>query len=244
MTKPLRLYTYGMLLTAGLILIISCSEKRVRGDEQGLSENQKKTIEYFKEIALGFEFGGGAEEIKKWDHEMIVFVGGEENETLRNELNTIISDLNGLITADSVWVSITTDSTESNFYLYFGRGEDYAEIIEEAGEYIDENYGLFFVDWNTHSITDGTMYVDTERPAAKNQRHLLREEFTQSFGLAKDSPRYSDSIFNSDYSVDVTEYSAMDKAIIELLYRPEIQFGMEEAQVDSVLQEIIAEVVD
>jgi hypothetical protein len=49
------------------------------------------------------------------------------------------------------------------------------------------------------------------------QRSILREELTQSLGLYNDSWKYPNSIFYQGGN-DVTEYSDLDKEIIQMLY--------------------------
>ena len=234
-----------LFLIAWLLFLSSCSDNSTGPEEPGLTEDQQNVIEYFKEVALGFEFGNAPEITRKWNQDVVMYVGGEQNEMLQVELNEVITELNELISGENIEIRITADSSESNYYVFFGPGENYAEIESRAQSHVISNFGLFFVSLSgTNHITSGTMYVDTERPAPRNQRHLLREELTQSLGMAKDSNRYSDSIFNADYSVDVTEYSEYDKALIRLLYHPKISTGLDSTEVDPILREIVGEVIE
>ena len=82
------------------------------------------------------------------------------------------------------------------------------------------------------------MYVDTQRPDILGQKHLLREELTQSLGLARDSYLYDDSIFQQSWTT-VTQYSQMDKDIIRLLYHPEMEVGLDKTQVEDLLVQIL-----
>lgn len=233
-----------ILIIFAALLLGQCSPESSQKENLKLIENQAEVTEYFKEVALGFEFGG-PEIIRKWDRDILILVGGEENETLRNELNDIVEELNGLISDENVELIITTDSLDHNVYVFFGPGEDYEEINPDAEGYTEDNFGFFYVSTNiSDHIIRGSMYVDTERADPKRQLHLLREELTQSLGLAKDSDRYSDSIFNSDYAVAVTEYSDIDKALIRLLYHPKMSTSLDSAEVDSVLKEIVGEILE
>ena len=81
------------------------------------------------------------------------------------------------------------------------------------------------------------MYVDTERANAIEQRHLLREEFTQSLGLAKDSERYPSSIFQSDWT-RTTSYTELDRELIRLLYHPDMVSGLDATAVEALIREI------
>jgi hypothetical protein len=85
------------------------------------------------------------------------------------------------------------------------------------------------------------MFVDTFRASLNEQKHLLREELTQSLGLARDSYLYSDSIFQQAFSTKVTKYAQIDKDLIRLLYHPEMSVGLNANQVDSILRKILQE---
>lgn len=245
LVKLHRISSASLLLIVTLFLLTSCSDSGTGPGEPGLTEDQENVIGYFKEVALGFEFGSALEVTRKWNQDIVIYVGGEENQVLRDELSKVVSELNNMIAQDNIRIRIRADSTdETNYYVFLGPGTEYAKIEPSAREYVDSNYGLFFVDMSTaHHIIRGSMYVDTNRPAPKNQLHLLREELTQSLGMAKDSDRYPDSIFNSNYSVDVTEYSEYDESVIKLLYHPSMNAGLNASETDSVLFQIIDDVI-
>ena len=82
------------------------------------------------------------------------------------------------------------------------------------------------------------MYVDIYRPDVMGQKHLLREELTQSLGMAKDSFLYQASIFQQAWTT-TEEYAEIDRDVIRLLYHPEMQVGLSESKVDSALRDIL-----
>jgi len=82
------------------------------------------------------------------------------------------------------------------------------------------------------------MYVDIDRANLTEQKHLLREELTQSLGLANDSQIYMGSIFQSIWTT-TTKYALIDKDLIRLLYHSDMSVGLNENQVDGVLREIL-----
>lgn len=239
-----RLTGFYLFLIPVFLFLNSCSDSGSDNSNSGLSENQEEVISYFKEIVLGFEFGNAPKVIRKWNQDVKIFVGGDEYPLLMNELNEVIEELNTLIARDNIELSTVADSSEANYYAYFGPGKRYEKLYPGAKDHTDSNFGLFFVNWESNYFVNGTMYVDTNRPEPRNQRHLLREELTQSLGMAQDSQRYPDSIFQSSYSTAVTEYSEYDKAVIQLLYHPAMKTGLDESEVDPVLREIIAEVIE
>jgi len=228
-----------LLIIIVTVFIAACSEDDEKVEE-GLSAYDLDVIVYFKEIALGFEFGGASEITRKWGGNMQVFVGGNSGSELLTELDDIITEINSLAT-DGFAVERVSDSAQSNFYVFFGEGEDYAAIYPSQADLVENNFGLFHVNWNaSNEINTGYMYVDTERANIAEQKHLLREELTQSLGLAKDSPMYQESIFQSAWTT-TQEYAQVDEDVIRLLYHPDVSTGLNATQVEEALRKILLE---
>ena len=223
-----------------VILISSCSKDD--DDilpESILSEYEIDIIDYFKEIALGFEFGNTSNITRKWNSEMKVFIGGEPSSELLAEFEKIRTEINELAT-DGFKVTVVNDSLQSNYYIFLGLGTKYAEMFPDKSNLINSNWGLFYVMWNgQNQFYSGHMYVDIMRANSIEQKHLLREEFTQSLGFARDSQLYMESIFQSDWTTTI-EYAPIDKELIRLLYHPEMSIGLNELQVDNALREILS----
>jgi hypothetical protein len=219
-----------------VILISACSEGEP--ERNGLTAYDESVIEYFNEIALGFEFGSASEVTRKWKKEMKIFVGGTKTQIMTDELQRVIQEINALAT-DGFSASVVTDSLESNFYIFLGSGGDYAKKFPSVLNLVLSNWGLFNVYFDASNIIyGGIMYVDIDRASNVEEKHLLREELTQSLGLAKDSNRYPDSIFQANWT-STTEYSNVDKALVRLLYHPSMQIGLDRVQSAELLKEII-----
>lgn len=233
-----------ILFLVSLFLFTSCSDKSNSSTDE-LTDEQQTAIFYFKEIALGLEFGDAPRVTRKWTNDMKIFVGGNPSQELNQEFESILNDLNQLFQQSNFSISTVSDSSSSNAYLFFGSHTEFAERVPAAENNVEQNYGLFYIWWNgNNELYRMATYVDMYRTESETVRkHLLREELTQSLGLARDSDRFSDSIYNSSYDVKVTQYSKVDKQIIQLLYHPEIETGLNESEVDNKLKEIINDVV-
>lgn len=232
-----------LLLLASLLLVQACSdsETSVGPIDDELSDEQVLAITYFKEVALGFEFGNASEVTRKWDENIKIYLGGERNQDLLQELDIVINDLNGLIDEGDVQITITPDTLDANVYLFLGKSSDFVQIHPPAESVTESNYGLFYVWFSnlTSTFTRAYVFVDTVRTEPLNQRHLLREELTQILGFGKDSSRFQDSIFQARYSGVATEYNEYDRAVIQMLYHPSVTTGLNSLQVDSRLREIV-----
>ncbi|MGR3810403.1 DUF2927 domain-containing protein [Jiulongibacter sp. NS-SX5] len=226
-----------ILLGSFLILLQACRVKEEPSPNQ-LTTFQEETIAYFSDIALGFEYGNSSKITRKWAEPMRVYTSGYAEGHLYQELQKIISEIN-ILTTDGFQVELVTDSLASNYHIYFGTARSYASIYPSQSNLVDANYGLFTVYWNANdNLRRGHMYVDTERADSRAQRHLLREELTQSLGLARDSKQYPESIFQADWTYTQT-YAAIDQELIRLLYHPEVQSGLNQMQVEEKLTEIL-----
>jgi hypothetical protein len=225
-----------LLLCALAYGLAACSDD----DEvsSGLNTYDKNLIAYFEEIALGFEFGPAEEVTRKWANDMKIFVGGNKTPTMMSELQTIITEINDLST-DGFDMSIVDDSLQSNFYIFLGSGADYADKYPSQSSLVNTNWGLFSLYWDDSGhFYLGNMYVDILRANAAEQKHLLREELTQSLGLAKDSNKYPESIFQTAWTT-TDEYANIDRDLIRLLYHPQMEVTLNATQVETVLTDII-----
>jgi hypothetical protein len=220
-----------------IMVMVSCGR-----EQETLSDYQREVITYFKDVALGFELGSASHIVRKWDRDMKIFVGGDPSQAMTDELNRIVGEINQITSADGFGISITTDTLQSNCYLFFGAGTEFAKVIPFAASDIAVNLGLFYVYFDGEDNLDkAVVYVDIFRVTDTNtQKHLLREELTQSLGLARDSERYPESIFQQDWT-HVTEYAPIDRELIRLLYHPEMSTGLDENSVEPVLEKLVVD---
>ena len=228
----IRYFIYTLIL----LICFSCSDDGELNIE--LDEYDLEVISYFKDIALGFEYGTSSEITRKWCSDLKIFVGGDISNDLNVELNKIVNEIRSLAT-DNFSIQIVNDSSQSNYYIFLGSGEEYSKIFPSQVNYVDSNWGLFSVWWDeSNCLNRGNMYVDIYRANNIGQKHLLREEFTQSLGLGKDSFKYPNSIFQSSWTQTIN-YLEIDKDVIRLLYHPKMKIGVDRYEVDNLLREIL-----
>lgn len=220
------------------VFAASCTKDQVTPDPSELTAYELEVIDYFQDIALGFEFGSASAITRKWADTMKIYVGGSPSAELLNELEMIRGEINDLVT-DGFFMQIVADSVQSNYYIFLGTADEYVAINPSQKDLVASNWGLFNVFWNgSNELNRGSMYVDTDRANPTEQRHLLREELTQSLGLAKDSDQYPESIFQAAWT-RTTEYAMIDRDLIRLLYRPEVTSGLDATQVEAILRDIL-----
>ena len=226
------------LLFASLT-VVSCREEEV----PILNEQQELILEYFKEIALGFEFSNDTPVTRKWKTPMKLYVGGVKDDPyLLETLTWVVNEINVLAT-DGFQVSITQDQSVSNAYIYFGSVNDFLALFpEESGVLTNGDFGLSSVWYNYRNfITQARIFVEVNLSTKEQQKSIILEEVTQSLGLGNDSPLYPSSIFYETATDGgyATQYSEMDKELVRLLYHPDMKQGLDIDEVDLVLRRIL-----
>jgi hypothetical protein len=178
------------------------------------SRYDQETNEYFNEIALKSEFNDRALKTpSRWTTDMKIYCLGSFPEFMTEELRRILKELNHII--DPIQISIVTQKKDANFFIFLGSHDGFKQNFPDVNEeLLLRNWGLFQIYSNR-----GQMYVDMIRTNEDQevQKHLLREELTQSLGLFNDSWKYDNSIFYQGWTT-TTQYSEMDKRLIDLLY--------------------------
>jgi hypothetical protein len=179
-------------------------------------DNQFSKMErdYFNKIAKSSEYNGSCE-ISRWTSDMKIYVKGDKPDYLMDELNRVVSELNEII--DPIDIVLVDNEDESNYQILFGSEQEYNNFKPGSKEHTPNNWGLFIIN-SGKEIRRGTMYVDIYRcESIEGQKHLLREELTQSLGLTNDTFDYPESIFYQKWS-ETTEYAPIDRVLIDMLY--------------------------
>jgi len=211
------------IIIAFTFLLIGCSVK------ENIKQYSQEEIDYFIEIALGAEFGDNVSVIKKWNDNIRIKIVGKPTDADMQTIDDIVSDLNELLSG----IKVNLVDKRGNITITFSPESAFATI---DSNYVPTNYGFFWALWHddNYVIYDANILVSSAGVTQDERSHLIREELTQSLGLMNDSNKYEDSIFYQKWT-DVTQYSDIDKAVIQLLYLKKIKTGMTREQTINAL---------
>lgn len=171
----------------------------------------QEVMDYYDDIVMNSEFNGRRDKAFRWTTDMKIYVEGEPTSELLSELNRIVGELNDII--NPIDLIIVNNRNEANMLVYFGSANGFSNQHPSINKSrLSNNWGYFTVDPNS-----GKMYVDIYRANNKEQKHLLREELTQSLGLFNDSYKYPESIFYQEWTT-TTEFAPIDRELIDMLY--------------------------
>lgn len=182
------------------------------------------TLEYFREVALGFEYGGAPEVVRKWERDVRIEVLGAPAAAEREVLEEAVTELNGLI--DTIELRVV--ERNGNVSLRLGPRDELSCREEDDGCFWVWSQGPALV------LAEVQVGTDTGQTVA----HLLREELAQALGLGRDSDRYPDSIFyeREGASGQTTSYAPIDREIIRLLYDERVKPGMTGGEVEQAVR--------
>jgi hypothetical protein len=205
--------------------------------EDNLPQNHEYStadIIYFKEIALGAEYGSAAKPVvTRWpDKTVLIRVNGNIDENSRTCLNAVIMDFNNLSTTTQLQI---LEKDRGDIVIDFAPDADFSRL---EPNYVPVNRGFFWKWYSNCRITRAHILISTAGDLTHSQRcHLIREELTQSLGLSQDSLRYPDSMFYGGWT-DTTRYSIMDETIIRMLYNSGVPFCAQPEEIDSYFKKM------
>ncbi|NET39351.1 MAG: DUF2927 domain-containing protein [Cyanothece sp. SIO1E1] len=203
----------------------------VRRSEPGSAQyTPEQIIDYFLDVALGSEYGHSSPNIRKWHGTVKIKILGSPTATDLETLNTVIDEINQL--AHGIHLQIDNDNP--NLEIYFVPEHEFSQY---EPNYLPVNYGFGSAWSNQDVIYRSKILISTAGINQRERSHLIREELTQALGPMRDSPKYADSIFFQRWT-DTTEYTELDKAVIAILYQPDIRPGMSRAEVLQVFENI------
>jgi len=193
---------------------------RTSNNEGTKYTSDPETMEYFNEICLKTELNSTLRRSpKKYKKNVRIYIYGNYQQFMLDEVNSVIGDLNDLI--EPINFSIVENKNESNMVIYFG---DYNYFVSQNPDLRRVNKlknceGFFATKTsNSNEIKSSRIFINLPRQDSDNDiRDAIREEMTQSLGFYNDSWLYPESCFYQGGN-EVFEYSNIDVKLIKLLY--------------------------
>ena len=191
--------------------------------------DRQDIIKYFSEVGFCPEFGTCSNPVvKKWMSDVRIKIHGNYTDGDRQELERVISELSVL-----TGLSIKIVNNNQNINIYFVKQASFKKYIPEYKGTVKQD-GLFVSINNKNNILYSATICIRDDVDQHLRDHLIREELTQAMGLASDSGSYNNSIFQQDPYYKPTEYAAIDKEVIKLLYNQKMRPGMTKQDVERV----------
>jgi len=181
-----------------------------------LSRVDNKTAYYFNKITRYSEkrpFEKGP--VLKWNKDIKMFIHGEISKPNKKELVKVVIELNRLIYP--LKIQFVDHASSANSFIFFGSVDQYNKSPFTESKLEHSYFGHFHIKTYQQEIQEARIYINTTESSRDRQKHLIREEITQSLGLLNDSHDYPNSIFYQGFS-ECRSFTDLDKNLIRLLY--------------------------
>lgn len=181
----------------------------------------------------------GASRNEKWETDIKLFLQGGVSDTYRAEVASALVIFTDFF-SPSLKCSLVDTQEESNVHLIFGEKDAienvWPDMFNQIGAINFEGYALYD-SASGYKINNGRIWVENESIP------LFKHELCHVIGLGHASADYCDGNFDSNKSLMCSflsdDFSIFDKAIIQTLYKPEIQAGKFFSELKPVIEELL-----
>ena len=202
-----------------IILLVQCCKSDVRDLRQKYSA---EVINYFYETAFWWDYYGQKYSPNKWTKDIYIYLRGDFSSNDIACVNNTIAKLDSLQLP--VNIQLTSDSLKANMHIYFGnysylktkgvtdslftgKIQIYGNNIDSAKIWIANNVELYKTICESDSV--------------QLRQSSILKGITKSLGITGNSWHYPNSLF-FEGGIYTSEFSDIDKSVIQLLYEPTI----------------------
>ena len=190
-------------------------------------------ILYFCEVCLDAEIvnEGDATLLQKWTEPISYKIEGQPTD----EDVAAVSDFTAWLNAVEGFpgVAQTQDPGAANLRIHFCSWEDMLVLMGEEFAGMDGAVTFWYLD---NEIYNGIICVRSD--IGQHLRNsVIREEIYNGLGPVQDTALRPDSIIYSEYS-EPQRLSVIDELIMQLLYHPMMQCGMNAAECETVIRQL------
>ena len=181
-----------------------------------LSQVDNEAAYYFNKISRYSEkrpFEKGP--VLRWNKDIKMFLHGDVSKSNKKELVKVVIELNRLIYP--LKIRLVNHASSANSFIFFGSVDQYNKSPFTESKLEHSYFGHFHIKTYQQEIQEARIYINTIESSRDRQKHIIREEITQSLGLLNDSHDYPKSIFYQGFS-ECRSFTHLDKNLIRLLY--------------------------
>lgn len=191
----------------------------------------EEVILYFNEVCLDAEIANSGDPgyLQKWTVPLLYRLHGDYNDEDLAVLDRFSRWLNGVDGFPGIREA--ADGETANLELHF---TDPAEITAIMGDWACDLDGAVTFWYRDNEIYEAVICYrsDMERELRNS---VILEEIYNGLGPVQDTARRSDSIIYADFSTP-QQLSVIDELILQLLYHPAMECGMDAAQCEALIR--------
>lgn len=188
-------------------------------------------IDWFNEVCLAAEYvnSGDPSFLQKWDCTISYMVHGDPTDDDLAILESFTQWLNALDGFPGIME--TADPLEANLNIHFCTQ---SEMLSQMGDWAHDLDGAVTFWYEDNCIYDATICIRTDLSQYLRNSVIL-EELYNGLGPIQDTSLRPDSIIYAEFS-EPQELTEIDKLILQLLYHPQMQCGLNADQCEEVIR--------
>ena len=200
-------------------------------------EPVEDVIQYFNEVCLDAEYvhSGDPSKLQKWMQPIRYILLGEPTEEDRSTLHDFTQWLNTINGFPGI--SETALPEEANLRIHFCSHEDMLTIM--GSDYAGLDGAVTFWYDSNNVIYDAVICCRTDLEQTLRNSVIL-EEIYNGLGPIQDTQLRTDSIIFAGFS-QPQQLTEIDQLLLQLLYDPAIQCGMNAETCESVIRQVYYE---
>ena len=192
-------------------------------------------LTYFNEVCLDSEYtsSGNPNVVQKWVSPIYYSVDGGDTPQDLATIDSMAALLNGIEGCPGIYPA--DEAEEANLRLHFW---NYTMLMENMGSIVNGEAAnaVFHFLYDNNEIYDTEISVRCDVDQYSRNAFIL-EEIYNSLGAAQDTMLRPDSIIYQEPSVP-QELTDIDVLLLQLLYHPSLECGMNAAQCEAVIREL------
>lgn len=227
----------GFLIVAMPLVLVGIAGAQSRFSDTALADGFYRTV-----FGLEYETGGrGASVVKKFVQPVRLYVDHRARLDRRQEVERFVQSVNHAVRG--LDLRVVTDRQAANFIVHVVDRAQYADVIRRdvynSSQAVIRGRCMVRVLTGHGGISQAQAVIVSDEGEFLFNRCLV-EEVLQGLGPLNDDPTLAASVFN-DQSQH-TRFMLHDRYVLNMLYHPRIQPGMQRDQVDQVLSGVLADV--
>ena len=235
-----RLHRRTALFCAVLLICVSSFPACAAAFSYSSVEDARlKALDCLMTCGFSVEYQGDKDNastrLTRWETAIRICVTGSPSKEDLRQLDRFIMDI-ATHCPNMPNIRVVNSQSDANIIIYYG---PLKELSKHLDSYREGNWGAFSYWYDARNrMTSAKVAIATDVNTAASKRHLLMEELTGVFGLTNDHELYSDSILYQEWTT-VGELSEVDWLMLNMLYDPDLNCGMNAQEAYRILREKI-----
>ncbi len=190
-------------------------------------------LTYFNEVVLDAEFinSGNASVVQKWDVKVKYYIHGDPTQTDITILESTATWLNSIYGFPGM--EEAQSESDANLQIHFVNKQDLISLM--GNQYENSDGGVNF-HYSSNRIYKEIICIRTDIDQYI-RNSVIQEEIYNGMGPVQDTDLRFDSMIYRGYSTP-QEMTDVDKLIMTLLYHPDIDYGMNAEECETVIRQL------